>query len=805
MTKKTPQPSKTTKINNSARLAKLVIQRRTLVLLLLFGVASFLALFARAYDLTIRQHDQLQNDASIQQTRSTVISASRGAILDRNGVTLAVSASADTVFLDPNAISKYADELDKKRAQKLVDGLKDGEKLPMSGQEYKDLLATRLSEILGIDTQKIYDDMAKTNWRYAVLSRRVEKEVSDQVRTFITDNETGANLQGVHLEADSKRYYPRSSLASHVIGFLDGDNHGAYGLEALYEEELEGSTGLTVTATDGSGSEIMFQYEQYYDAEDGHTIQTTIDSTLQYYLERGLADMTSEFGAKNGACGIMLNPKTGAILAIASTPNYDANEPRTIYTERLQEQLVQADEENPPEEGDEHSDAYWELLGKLQNLQWRNKAVNDGYEPGSTFKTLTLAMAIEEGVANRNSSYYCGGSVSIEGSEPIHCSNRNGHGSQTLKEAVGHSCNPAFIRMGLDVGRSTFYDYLEEFGLLSPTGVDLQGEGTSVFIDRKTFESHDIDLACYAFGQNFVVTPIQLIAAQAACINGGYLYQPYVVEKELDSEGNVVKQHDSTPIRQVVSEETSALVRECLEYVVSDGGGKNGQVAGYRVGGKTGTADKRGTKTPDNPRGDVVVSFLAFAPADDPQVIMLLAMDTPARQEVTGVYTSGGNYVAPTASKILADVLPYLGIAPQYDEDTLATAEGSVPYVVGMSKDEAAARLADYGFDSYRTVGDGETVTDQTPDGGAIVPTGAEIILYMGEEKSSEQRTVPNVVGMSAEEANRALVNAGLIMKATGSSGRGAKAISQSLSSGTEAAAGTVVTVQMGTMSNIAD
>ena len=247
------------------------------------------------------------------------------------------------------------------------------------------------------------------------------------------------------------------------------------------------------------------------------------------------------------------------------------------------------------------------------------------------------------------------------------------------------------------------------------------------------------------------------------------------------------------------------MVRECLEYVVSDGGGKNGQVAGYRVGGKTGTADKRGTKTPDNPRGDVVVSFLAFAPADDPQVIMLLAMDTPARQEVTGVYTSGGNYVAPTASKILADVLPYLGIAPQYDEDTLATAEGSVPYVVGMSKDEAAARLADYGFASYRTVGDGETVTDQTPDGGAIVPTGAEIILYMGEEKSSEQRTVPNVVGMSAEEANRALVNAGLIMKATGSSGRGAKAISQSLSSGTEAAAGTVVTVQMGTMTNIAD
>lgn len=789
---------------NSARLAMLMIQRRTLALLLVFGVAAFLALFAKAYDLTIRQHDALQNSASSQQLRSTVITASRGAILDRNGVTLAVSATADTVFIDPNTISKYADELDKKRAQKMVDGLKDGEELPMSGQEYKDLLASRLSEILEIDSQKVYDEMAKTNYMYSVLKKRVEKEVSDQVREFITTNETGAVLQGVHLETDSKRYYPRSSLASHVIGFLDPDNHGAYGLEALYEEELEGTSGLTVTAKDGGGAEIMFQYEQYYDAQDGHTIQTTIDSTIQYYLERGIADMVSQFGAKNGACGIVLDPKSGAVLAIHSTPDYDLNSPREVYTEKLQEQLAKVDEENPPQAGDEHSQVYWDQLGKLQLLQWRNKAVNDGYEPGSTFKTLTLAMALEEGVANRNSSYYCGGHVTIEG-EDIGCSNKNGHGSQTLKEAVGHSCNPAFIRMGLDVGRSTFYDYLEEFGLLSPTGVDLQGEGTSVFIDRKTFESHDIDLACYAFGQNFNVTPIQLIAAQAACINGGYLYQPYVVERELDSDGNVVKQHDSTPIRQVVSEETSALVRECLEYVVSDGGGKNGQVAGYRIGGKTGTADKRGTKTPDNPRGDVVVSFLSFAPADDPQVIMLLAMDTPARQEVTGIYTSGGNYVAPTASKIMADILPYLGVPAQYDEDALATAEGTVPYVVGMTKDEAAAKLSDYGFAAYRTVGDGETVTDQTPAGGAIVPTGAEIILYMGAEKSDELCTAPNLVGMTADEANRALVNAGLIMKATGSSSKGAKVISQSLEAGAAAGAGTVVTVQLGSMTNIAD
>lgn len=789
---------------NFSRLAKLMIQRRTLVLLLVFGVISFMALFAKAYDLTITQHNQLQDGASSQQMRSTVITASRGAILDRNGVTLAVSASADTVFIDPNAIEKYAGELDKARAQKMVDGLKAGESLPMSGQEYKDLLATRLADILELDEQDIRDKMAQTSYMYSILKKRVDKEVGDQVRLFITDNETGSSLQGVHLETDSKRVYPRSSLASHVIGFLDSDNHGAYGLEALYNEEMEGTSGLTVTAKDGTGSEIMFQYEQYYDAQDGHTIQLTLDSTLQYYLERGVDDMVAEFGAKNGAFGVMLDPNNGAILAIYSTPNYDLNAPREIYTERLQSQLAAADEENPPEEGSEHSKEYWELLGSLQNLQWRSKAVNDGYEPGSTFKVLTLAMALEEGVVNLNSSFYCGGVVYVDG-EDIHCSNTNGHGQQTLKEAVGHSCNPAFIKMALGVRSAPYYDYLDAFGLFGKTGVDLPGEGNSVFTDRKTFCSHDIDLATYCFGQNFNVTPIQLIAAQAACINGGYLYQPYIVERELDSDGNVIKQHDSTPVRQVVSEETSALVRECLEFVVTDGGGSNGQVTGYRIGGKTGTADKSNTKTLENPRGDVVVSFLCFAPADDPQVIMLLAMDTPARQEITGVFTSGGNYVAPTASKIMSDVLPYLGIRAQYDADSLVLSEGTVPYVVDLSKDEAVEKLASYGFSSYRTIGDGDTVTDQTPAGGAIVPTGAEILLYMGAEKSGDPCIVPSVMGMSADEANRALVNAGLIMKATGSSGRGAKVISQNLAPDTEAAAGTVVTVQMGTMSNIAD
>lgn len=786
---------------SSPRLAKLMIQRRTLALLLVFGVATFLALFAKAYDLTINQHDEMKLRASDQQMRSTVISASRGSILDRNGAVLAMSASADTVFLDPKAIEKRAGELEKKRAEAVVNGVKEGETLPVSGEEYKELIVENLARILEIDEEDVREKMSKTTTAYQILKRRVEKTMGDEVRSFITDNKTGSTIQGVHLETDSKRYYPYSSLAAHVIGFLDVDNHGAYGLEALYEEELEGSAGLTVTAKDGNGSEIMFQYEQYYDAEDGHTLQLTLDSTIQYYVERGLEDMLAKYGAKNGATGIVMDPQSGAILAIAASPTYDVNSHREIYDTRFQEELAKVEEENPPAPGQEHSDAYMEKLGELQLKQWRNKAVNDTYEPGSTAKILTLSMALEEGAVNPNSTFDCSGSVTISDYN-IGCSNKNGHGHQVLKEAVANSCNPAFISIGLSVGGDRFYDYMEDFGLLDKTGVDLQGDVGGIFSKREDFTT--LDLACYAFGQNFNVTPLQLITAQAACINGGYLYQPHVVEKELDSEGNVISQHDATPIRQVISEETSATVRQMLEYVVSDGTGRNGQVAGYRVGGKTGTADKRGTKDPaTNPQGDIVVSFLCFAPADDPQVIMLLTLDTPRRD--TGTYPSGGNMVAPTASSIMGDILSYLGVPPQYTEENQSAAEAAVPYVVGLSREDAAAKLAEYGFEAYRTVGDGESVTDQTPAGGAIVPTGAEIILYMGAEKSGELCTVPNVIGLSAADANRKLADAGLIMKATGASGSGVKAISQSTGEGAEVAAGTVITVQMGQTSNRAD
>ena len=792
---KAAKASKEKRKQDTLRRAKAVIQRRTIYLMLGFGVAAFLALFAKAYDLTINQHDELQARASRQQTSSTTISASRGTIYDRNGVILAKSATADTVFLDPVVIKKQADALDEERAKKVAEGLKEGEKLPVSGEEYKDIIAKKLAEILELEEEAVREKMEKTWSMYETLRTRVDRDIGDEIRAFIADNETGRTIQGIHLSSDAKRYYPYGALASHVIGFLDGDNKGAYGLEAIYEEELQGTKGVEVTAKDANGSQIMFQYEQHYDAEDGNSLQLTLDANIQSYLERGLEDMVSKFGGKYGATGVVMDPRNGAILAIASNPNYDVNEPRQLYTEKFQEELAQVDEEYPPEPGKEHSAEYYDKLAELQKKQWRSKAVNDTYEPGSTFKVLTLAMGLAEGVINLNSNFVCNGGLQV-GTDYIKCSNKNGHGSQNLKEAVGHSCNPAFMSIAFDVGSNKFYDYMLDFGLQDKTGVDLQGDVGGILIDRDTFVKADIYLATNSFGQTFNVTPLQLITAQSACINGGYLYTPYVVEKELDSDGNVIKQHDATPVRQVISEETSATVRDILEYVVSDGGGRNGQVAGYRIGGKTGTADK--TRVVDeNGYNEVVVSFMCFAPADDPQVIMLLTLDTPSR--FTGTFVSGGNMAAPTASAIMSDILPYLGIAPQYDDEDAGSADSTVPYVVGLTKDEAAAKLTEYGFSSYRTVGGGDTVTDQTPVGGAIVPASAEIILYMGAEKSGEPCTVPNVVGLSASEANKAITNAGLIMKSTGASGtKGIKAISQSLEPEKQVPAGTVVTVQMG-------
>ena len=736
--------------NESIRRANRVIQSRTFVLMLIMGILMFVLLFFRLYDLQITRHEELQGKAVSQQTRRTVVTASRGTIYDASGNILAISASAETIILSPLEIDQA------------VNSKTD----PVSWT--KDSLAAGLADILGKDAASIRKRMENTKSEYEVIQLRAEEDVAAKVRAYVDEND----IVGVHLVADSKRYYPYGSLAAQVIGFVGTENTGLYGLEAYYEEELEGQSGLVISAKDKAENDMLYTYEQYFAAKDGGDLTLTLDATIQYYLEKGMESMLDKFSAANGAAGVVLNAKTGGILAMASYPNYDLNDFSTVQDKTLLERIERKES----------------TLADMQLLQWRNKALNDTYEPGSTFKILTLAAALEEGVVDETTTVNCGGSVTISG-QTIHCSNKNGHGLQTLVQSVGNSCNPAFINYGLRVGNEKFYQYMESFGLMNTTGVDLGGEAVGVFASPSSFTQ--LDLACYAFGQNFTVTPLALIAAQAACVNGGYLHTPYLVERITDSEGSVVYRHDDTPVRQVISEETSATVRECLEYVVASGTGKNGQVAGYRIGGKTGTADKGQT-------GDVVVSFLCFAPADDPQVIMLITMDTPSR--ATGVYVSGGNMVAPTASSVMSEILPYLGIEPSYSAEELLGMDTTVPNVIGMSVDEAKAKLKERAL-SCRVEGDGDTITDQTPAGGAIIPGKSVVILYANEEKPTDKCVVPTLLGRTPSEANTVAVNAGLLIRfsgTTGSESSSIRVLSQNLEAGTEVDAGTVITVQLG-------
>ena len=736
--------------DENIRRANRVIQTRSFVLMLIMGVAMFVLLFFQLFDLQIIRHEELQSKAVNQQTRRTVVTASRGTIYDRTGNIMAISASAETIILSPLEIDRAVNDKDS----------------PVSWT--KDSLAAGLAEILGSDASSIRKRMDNTESQYEVIKLRAEEETANAVRTYISENK----IVGVHLVADAKRYYPYGSLASHVIGFVGDENTGLYGLEARYEQELEGQSGLVVSAKDNAGNDMMYAYEQYFAAQNGSDLTLTLDATIQYYLEKGLESMADKFAAANGATGIIMDVRTGGILAMASYPNYDLNDFSAVQDKTLQERMERG-------EG---------TLADMQLLQWRNKALNDTYEPGSTFKILTLAAALEEGVIDMNTTVNCNGFVNIS-NYTIHCSNKAGHGLQTLVQSVGNSCNPAFISYGLKLGNTTFYNYMKAFGLMDDTGIDLGGEAVGIFADPASFTQ--LDLACYAFGQNFNVTPIALITAQAACINGGYLRSPYLVERITDSNGSVTYQHDSTPIRQVISEETSATVRECLEYVVASGTGKNGQVAGYRIGGKTGTADKGQT-------GDVVVSFLCFAPADDPQVIMLLTMDTPSRS--TGTYVSGGNMVAPTASSIMAEVLPYLGVEPSYSAEELLGMDTTVPNVIGMSVEEAKSKLTERGL-SCKVSGDGATVTDQTPAGGAIIPGKSAVILYAGADKSTAKCRVPHLIGKTPSEANTAATGAGLFIRfsgTTGSESSSVRVLSQSIEEGTEVDAGTVITVQLG-------
>lgn len=764
-----PQASPATDRNTEfyARQATRTVRRRTFWLMLVLGILAFVVLFFKLYDLQIIQHKQMQTRALDQQTSQTVVSAFRGTIYDRNGSQLAVSVSAEDVVMSPFHMKKQRDEeaerLEKIRLEnaQLAEGEKKKSVDTIVLWDY-DSLAAKLADILDLSQDDIRERMNNTNSQYELLAKKVDEDTADQIRQLIN----ALNIEGLDLVATSRRVYPYGSLASHILGFVGAENTGLYGLESRYDQYLQGQSGLVVSAKDVKGNPLPYEYEQYFAAQSGQDVVLTLDANVQYYLEKYVGEMADKYGAENGATGIVMDVKTGGILGMVSYPTYDLNNAFTVQNDQFKKDLTDTSDQ----------------LMK----QWRNKALNDTYEPGSTFKILTMSAAMEEGLINMNTTYTCTGGIHVSDAT-IHCTGT--HGTQTLKEAAAHSCNPAFITFGLQLGNEKFYEYMNDFGLMSGTGIDLDGEATGVFASPESFTQ--LDLACYAFGQNFNVTPIALIAAQAACVNGGYLHTPYLVEQIVDSDGSITYQHDTTPVRQVISEETSAHVRECLEYVVSDGTGRNGQVKGYRVGGKTGTADKGQT-------GDLVVSFVSFAPADDPQIIILVTMDTPSRSAGTSV--SGGSMVAPVNSKIMADILPYLGIEPTYSAEELLGADTTVPYVIGSSVEDAKSRVESRGF-TCKVVGSGGTVTDQTPAGGAVIPGKSTVILYAGAEKPNTMYTVPQLVGKTAAEANVAATNAGLLVRfsgATQTTSGNIRVLSQSLEAGQQVPAGTVITVQLG-------
>ena len=763
--------AKGTSGRQNARRPNSMMLRRTLFLLVVCGIVAFLVLVAKLYQVMVVQHDYYENMAISQQVRETEIAASRGTIYDTNGKILAKSASVDTIFISPAEITKYDED-------------------PV-------LIARSLSEILGVDYGKILEMTSDTKSWYKVVARKVESDVSDQVRAFKEEN----NIVGVKIEADTKRYYPYGSLAAHIIGFVGTDNSGLSGIESRYDDSLSGSKGRVVRATDRNGTDMLFvDYEDYYDASNGENVTLTLDATIQYYMEKHLQQAVEDYDVQNGAAAIAMDPNTGAILGMASLGNFDLNDYQAVSEEAQAEiDAAESDEEAA------------ELRSAAQQLQWRNKALSDTYEPGSTFKIITLAMALEEGLVDDNSTFYCGGSTNVLGrTDPLKCWKTGGHGSQTLTQAIQHSCNVALVQIGQKVGAQTFYKYAEAFGFLNltenmdatltaKTGIDLAGESGSIWWSQNTFYDTEnlSQLASASFGQTFTITPLQLITAVSACVNGGNLMKPYVVKNVTDSSGKIVSANEPTVVRQVVSEQTSAKVREILEKVVGDpvdGTGKNAYVAGYRIGGKTGTSEKVAQDVAGGPK-EYIVSFIGVAPADDPQIVILVLLDTPSND--CGVYISGGQMAAPTVGKMMADILPYMGVEPEYTDTEKTYMDKTVPNVTGLTVEQAKAALQEVGLNA-RVIGDGDKITQQLPGGSTVVASGSTILIYAGAEPSAEQEQMPDLTNLTYETARDRLAAYGLYLCTNSSITSTSQIISgQSIAEGTLVEHGTVVEVTL--------
>ena len=689
--------------------------------------------FARGYELSTK--------AAAQQTKDKVISSKRGIIYDRNKNILAMSASVDTVTATPSEIKE--DKLDE--------------------------ICLKLSDILELDKNELREKLTKKT-SYVVVKQKITPEQSEKIRQL--------NFGGIYLTEDSKRYYPYGSFASHIIGFVGTDNQGLNGVEMVYDKYLKGVPGRVITAKDSTGSDMPYQYEKYINAENGLNVVLTIDETIQHFAEKHLEDAIKQYNVRNGAVCIIMNAKNGEILAMATKPDYDLNSPFTLNDPKMIELVNSLS-------GEERNKA----LSDARNKMWRNKAVVDTYEPGSTYKTFVAAAALEENVVKVDDQFDCNGYMQVANYR-ISCHKTDGHGHLTFAQGVKSSCNPVFMQIGANLGKTRFMRYHKLFGFTDITGFDLPGEAEGVFYANSRFNT--TELATSSFGQGFQVTPLQMIAAMTAITNDGVIVKPRIVKELIDDNGTVIKSYEKEEMRRAISKDTAKTVRELLETVVSEGTAKNAYIKGYRVAGKTGTSEK----FPRN-MGLYVASFLGFAPANDPEIIGLVVLDEPIGMHM------GGQIAAPTFQKIFDDTLRYLNIDPQYTESEENEIEVSTPNVVDKNLKEAEEILKSAQL-KYKIVGlensDESVILKQVPGGGTVVPIGSTVMLYTSESVDAAVM-IPSVVGKSVTEANSILTNAGLNMKISGKSASGTDNNSyigsQTPPSGDIVAPGTIVTVDI--------
>ena len=720
------------------------------VIILFSGVSTF-----QLVNIMIANGEKYQNEASEQQLYDSLVTAPRGEIYDRNMQVLARSTTAWTVYITPNGIHKIEDEADKEYVRKTI--------------------AENLSEILELEYDKVYEQTGKRSY-YVIVKKKIEKSVADKVREFLSDEkyEDLELVKYVGLDETTKRYYPNDSLASVVLGFVGSDDQGLSGLESYYDNELTGIAGRVVAAKSAAGTDMPLTYEMVESAKKGNSLVLTIDSYIQYTAEKYLEAAIAENQIAERGAAIVMNVKTGAVLAMAVKGDFNPNDPFTLSATE-QKQVAEITDEKEKEEKE----------NELLNRQWRNKAVSDTYEPGSVFKIVTASIALEENLINEKSTFYCSGSTTVAG-QHYNCHKRQGHGNQTLAQSIANSCNPAFITIGQQIGVSTFSKYFKAFGLTEKTGIDLPGEANSTYHAEENMGP--VELSSTSFGQTFNLTPMQLISAAAVCVNGGYLVKPHLVEKMIDEDGKVVKTTDTGYKRQVISEKTSATMRTLMEFV-AEKGAKNALATGYRVGAKTGTSQKMSKILSTGDSYLYVGSCVSVAPIDDPEVAVLVILDEPK-----GDKYYGGVISAPVNGKIMTDILPYLGYEPSYSEEELKNLATSVPEVVGDTVENAKAKLSSVKLE-YQVKGKGEKIVKQLPEAGNRILRGGVVILYT-DDTDDQTVTVPNLVGLTANEVNTVAAQSGINIEFSGNTtSTGLKSYNQSVAAGTSVSAGTIVTV----------